>query len=63
MGRVRFQRPRKLEFSSKAKSKDSTVRDIGPWGDITRQCFWLNKLRPVRTASRELVPRKSSIEC
>ncbi len=24
------------------KAKNNTVRDIGPWGDITRQCFWLN---------------------
>tara|TARA_B100001996_G_scaffold376365_1_gene357524 strand:+ start:709 stop:2073 length:1365 start_codon:yes stop_codon:yes gene_type:complete len=25
------------------KAKNNTVRDIGPWGDITRQCFWLNR--------------------
>ena len=30
-------------FHLRPKAKNSTVRDIGPWGDITRQCFWLNQ--------------------
>jgi DNA mismatch repair protein MutH len=30
-------------FHLRPKAKNNTVRDIGPWGDITRQCFWLNK--------------------
>ena len=30
-------------FHLRPKARNSTVRDIGPWGDITRQCFWLNQ--------------------
>ncbi|MGB0628978.1 MAG: MutH/Sau3AI family endonuclease [Candidatus Thalassarchaeaceae archaeon] len=30
-------------FHLRPKAKNNTVRDIGPWGDITRQCFWLNQ--------------------
>ena len=30
-------------FHLRPKARNNTVRDIGPWGDITRQCFWLNQ--------------------
>ena len=25
------------------KARDGRVRDVGPWGEITKQCFWLNQ--------------------
>ena len=25
------------------KAANAKQRDVGPWGDITRQCFWLNQ--------------------
>ena len=45
-------------FHLRPKARNNTVRDIGPWGDITRQCFWLNQdfvqsiLNRKRTMSR-----------